>query len=170
MFNTGGSGVKQCNMFAATHERAVAAWRYLRWCRALRALEIRLCSAAVRQARLGVHAINRLSSAPRSGMGSGEQSAAEEGKEGAGRPRHQAKTPSTRPRADRLRLTLSSGCNTIKKSVWDVVFVLSVRILHPRAQSCPWPERGETKHARLPQREPGSGSQQRLAPHLPRPS
>lgn len=31
-------------------------------------------------------------------------------------------------------------------------------ILHPRARRCPWPKRGETKHARLPQREPGPGS------------
>lgn len=72
-------------------------------------------AAAVHQVRLGVHAINRLGSAPPSGMGSGEQSAAKEGKEGGGRLRHQAKTLSTRPRADRLRLTLSSICNTILK-------------------------------------------------------
>jgi hypothetical protein len=31
-------------------------------------------------------------------------------------------------------------------------------IPQPRARRCPWPKRGETKHARLPQREPGPGS------------
>lgn len=36
--NTGGKGLKQCDMLAGTHERAAAAWRYLRWCRALRFL------------------------------------------------------------------------------------------------------------------------------------
>lgn len=76
--------------------------------------------------------------------------------------------PKQRPplpaRADRLRLTLLSGCNTITKRAAERLgpcLCVPVCILYPRAQSCPWPERGQTKHARLPQREPGPGSQQR---------
>lgn len=106
--NTGGNGFKQCDAFAGTQQKATAAWQHVRWCRAF---EFPLCAAAVRQARLGVHAINRLSIAPRSGMGSGGQSAAEEGRRMQDGHRHQAKTPPG-ARADRLRLTLF---NTITK-------------------------------------------------------
>ena len=85
-----------------------------------------LCAAAVRQGRYcyGEPAINRLGSAPRSGMGSGEQSAAVESREKRMQDghRHQAKTPSTRAHADLQRLTVLSfsGFNTIAKRAKNV--------------------------------------------------
>ncbi|KAF1931214.1 uncharacterized protein M421DRAFT_342104 [Didymella exigua CBS 183.55] len=116
-----------------------------------------LCAAAVRQARLGVGACkNRLSSAPRSGTGSGEQSAAKEAR-GCRWALQHAETPLPAHALIVCVSPLSSGCNTINKRAekrLNAVFVFAVCILHPRAQR----SGAKTKHARLPQREPGPGS------------
>ncbi|KAJ4991548.1 hypothetical protein SVAN01_02929 [Stagonosporopsis vannaccii] len=109
-----------------------------------------------------MHAINRLGSAPRSGMGASSQLRKREKRTPDGVDTEQR--PPLPTRTHRIRLTLLSGYNTITKRAAERFGhcpCVPVCILHPCAQSCPWSERGQTKHARLPQREPGPGSQQR---------
>jgi hypothetical protein len=82
--------LQQCDLFAAVDSKADAAWQCMWWCRRSGSF---VCCSSSAGTLWGEPAINRLGSAPRSGMGSGEQSAAVEGKEDARR----ASTPSKDP-------------------------------------------------------------------------
>ena len=126
--------LQQYDLFAAVNSRADAAWQCMWWCRHPGPFVCCSSSAGTLWGSLGP-AINRLDSAPRSGMGSGEQSAAVEGTEDARRAmgidtKQRPPLPARRADPQRLTVLALSGSKHHRQASKER-FDLCARSLHP---------------------------------------